>query len=118
MDNLNFKALALDWIDGWNKRDIERIMNHYADDIIFYSPTVIKRWNIADGKITGRQKLKEHFLKGFEVAPDLHFEFVDLLFGTDGVTIIYKRESGQLAADSIVLNENGKAVMVKAYYSH
>ncbi len=113
---MDTQAIALDWIDAWNKRDINRIMTHYTDDIIFYSLTVTKRWGIADGKIVGKEKLRAHFLKGFELAPNLYFEFIDMLSGTDGITIVYKRETGALVADVAVLDENGKATLVKAYY--
>jgi ketosteroid isomerase-like protein len=116
MSNINYKALAADWIDAWNKRDIDRIMNHYADDIEFHSSTVIKRWNIADGKLTGKEKLKQHFIKGFEEAPNLHFEFVDLVPEKDSFILTYKRENGQVVSDYIALNKNGEAILVKAYY--
>lgn len=39
-----------------------------------------------------------------------------MLSGADGITIIYKRETGALVADVAVLDENGKATLVKAYY--
>ncbi|MDB5117452.1 MAG: hypothetical protein JWQ79_2944 [Mucilaginibacter sp.] len=116
MIQLDYKAIALDWIAAWNRLDIDGIMSHYADDIIFYAPTVIKRWNIAEGKLAGKEKLRAHFLKGFELAPNLHFEFIDVLTGVDGMTIIYKRETGVLVADVVVLNQQGKGVLVKAYY--
>jgi ketosteroid isomerase-like protein len=43
-EDMNLKEIALDWIDAWNKKDIDRIMSHYSEDIIFFAPTVIKRW--------------------------------------------------------------------------
>jgi ketosteroid isomerase-like protein len=113
---MNLKEIALDWIDAWNKKDIDRIMSHYSEDIIFFAPTVIKRWGIIDGRINGKEQLRKHFLKGFELAPNLHFEFIDLLTGVDGITIIYKRETGAMVADVIQLDNNGKGKIVKAYY--
>ncbi len=117
MDNQHIKTLIADWIDAWNKQDIDRIMRHYTEDVIFYSPTVIKRWDITEGKIEGKEKLKAHFLKAFELVPDLHFEFRDVLYGVEGMIILYKRETGILAADIVTLNDEGKCFMVKAYYS-
>ena|ERR1700744_699805 len=116
MSNINYKHLATDWIDAWNKRDIDRIMSHYADDVEFHSPTVNKRWNITEGKLTGKEKLRQHFLKGFEEAPDLHFEFIELVPEKDSVIITYKRETGQTVSDYTRLNEKGKAILVNAYY--
>ena len=40
---MDLKEIALDWIDAWNKKDIDRIMDHYSDDVLFFAPTVIKR---------------------------------------------------------------------------
>jgi hypothetical protein len=60
--------------------------------------------------------LRKHFLKGLELAPNLHFEFIELLTGVDGMTIIYKRETGVVVADVIQLDSNGKGKIVKAYY--
>ena len=116
MPEINYKDLALDWINAWNKRDIEKIMSHYVDDIEFFSPTVIQRWNIPEGRIVGKEKLRQHFLKGFEVAPHLHFEFVSVLVEDSSITITYKRETGELVSDYIVLDKTGKARLVKAYY--
>ncbi len=116
MENLQYKVLASDWIDAWNKRDMDRIMNHYTDDVVFHSPTVVERWGIAEGKLSGKEKLKEHFLKAFEEAPHLQFEFVDLIPEKNSFIITYKSENGPVVSDFITLNENGKAVLVKAYY--
>ena len=113
----DIKPLVFDWMDAWNKKDIDSIMKHYVDDIVFYSPTVVKRWEISEGKIQGKAKLKEHFLKAFELFPDLHFEFISLLYGIDGIMIVYKRETGILAADIVTLNTENKCTMVKAYYA-
>ena len=97
--------------------DIDGIMSHYANDVVFYSPTVVQRWNIAEGKLNGKEKLRAHFLKGFEIATSLHFELLHVLTGVDGMTIIYRRETGKTVADVVQLNEMGQAIIVKAYYS-
>jgi ketosteroid isomerase-like protein len=34
--------LALDWIEGWNRHDLDAILSHYADDVEFTSPFVVK----------------------------------------------------------------------------
>ena len=32
------ESFAHEWIAGWNARDLDRILDHYADDVIFSSP--------------------------------------------------------------------------------
>ncbi len=36
-------------------------MVHYAEDVAFNSPTVIRRWGHADGWLHGKDKLRAHF---------------------------------------------------------
>ena len=33
-------ALAEHWIAAWNNHDLERILSHYAEDVVFSSPFV------------------------------------------------------------------------------
>jgi ketosteroid isomerase-like protein len=33
---------AHEWIGAWNSRDLERILAHYADDVVFRSPMAAK----------------------------------------------------------------------------
>ncbi len=89
---------------------------HYVPSIRFTAPTVISRWNKPDGILIGRDELRRHFKRGLDLAPHLHFELIDVLMGVDGVTIIYRRETGALVADIVVLDENYQGVEVHAYY--
>ena len=65
---------AAAWCDAWNRRDLVAVMAHYAEDVAFSSPTVVRRWNSADGW------LHAHFETGMQ-APGLRFALVEL----DGV---------------------------------
>ncbi len=115
MDMQRLKKEALEWINAWNDRDMQQIMEHYSEEVEFYSPTVVQRWGKNDGKLSGKAELQKHFLKGFELAPTLHFELIDILTGMDGVLIVYKRESGKIVADYVVPDEEGKAKLVKVF---
>jgi ketosteroid isomerase-like protein len=107
--------VARDWCDAWNRRDLDGIMCHYADDIEFSSPTVIKRWGIADGWLRGRDKVRENFAVGVK-APDLHFELLDVLIGVNTMCVLYRRETGALVTDLVELDANGRGRRVIACY--
>ena len=34
------EAFARDWIDAFNRHDLEAVLSHYADDVEFSSPVV------------------------------------------------------------------------------
>jgi ketosteroid isomerase-like protein len=106
---------AREWCDAWNRRDIEGIMHHYADDVEFSSPTVVKRWGIADGWLRGKDKVKDNFAVGVQ-SKDLRFELLDVLFGVNAMCVVYRRETGALVTDLVELDENGKGRRVIACY--
>jgi len=108
--------LIADWIDAWNRHDIDGIMAHYAEDVVFTAQTVIARWNKPDGRLNGKQALREHFIKGLELAPNLRFELTQVLLAPNGYAILYRRENGNSVLDAVELNELGLASHVTAYY--
>lgn len=64
---------AAAWIDAWNRKDLEAILSHYAEEAVFYSPTVIERMGIPDGKIVGKALLRTHFAKGLDSFQEVRF---------------------------------------------
>jgi hypothetical protein len=109
------RQAAQDWCDAWNRRDLDAIMDHYSDDVDFSSPTVIKRWGIADGWLRGKAKVRENFAIGV-TAENLRFELVDVLLGVNSMCVVYRRESGALVTDLVELDDNGKGRRVIACY--
>jgi len=107
-------AFARSWVNGWNTRNLDEIMSHYASDVEFWSPTVCKRWGIQSGKLLGKSKLREHFEKGLKT-PKLRFELIDVLPGVNGMTILYRRENGAFVVDVVELDEQGKGKNIRAY---
>jgi len=80
-------------------------MEHYADDIEFSSPTVIKRWGIPDGWLRGKSKVRENFAIGVK-AP----------VGVNSMCVVYRRETGALVTDLVELDANDKGRRVIACY--
>lgn len=115
MNYQDARQTARTWCDAWTNRDLDGVMEHYAEDVRFSSPTVIKRLGIASGWIEGKARLREHFSVGIK-APNLRFDLVDVLLGVEGLCIVYRRETGVLVADMVELDGNGKGKVVRAFY--
>jgi hypothetical protein len=111
------RAHASQWIAAWNQRDIEKIMEHYAEDIEFEANTVVRRWQKADGRLIGRDELRKHFELGLSLAPNLHFELEDVFFAPSGYAVLYRRDNGNRVLDIVELDARNKARKVKAFYS-
>jgi ketosteroid isomerase-like protein len=109
------RKAAQDWCDAWNRRDLDAIMHHYSEDVEFSSPTVVKRWGVADGWLRGKAKVRENFAIGVQ-ADNLHFELVDVLLGVQSMCVIYRRETGTLVSDLVELDASGRGKRVIACY--
>jgi hypothetical protein len=110
------QVLAAEWIESWNRHDLESIMAHYADDVVFEASTVVKRWNRPDGQLHGTKELREHFRRGLELAPALRFELEAVLTAPSGYAALYHRDNGNRVIDVVELNAQNKAARVKAFY--
>jgi hypothetical protein len=109
------QKVAEHWCDAWNRGDLDAVMTHYADGVAFSSPTVVKRWGIADGWLHGKDKLRENFAIGIK-ARGLRFDLVQVLAGVNAMCIVYRRETGALVTDLVELDAAGKARRVVACY--
>jgi hypothetical protein len=109
-------VLARGWCDAWNRRDIDAIMAHYADDVEFNSPTIVHRWGNADGWIRGKACLRANVEVGVK-APNLRFDLIDVLLGVGVICVIYRRETGTLVSDIVELDADGRGRRVLSCYS-
>src|SRR5687768_8482878 len=93
MDLAQARAVAEEWIAAWNARDLERILAHYADDVVFSSPLVVTRYGEASGVLRGKAALRQYFVGGLNTGgADIRFTLLDVLAGVNGYTIYYSRE--------------------------
>ncbi len=117
IDHEMAQHLAQAWIDAWNRHDLDAVMAHYAEDVEFYSPLIVKRLGIASGKITGKAQLKAYFEGGLAAQSALHFTLIQLLPGVDSLTLYYRRQDGTEVAEMMVLNADHRVSMVRNHYS-
>jgi len=92
-------AHAKDWIDAWNSHDLERILAHYSQDIVFEVETAKTRWNSPDGKLRGIAELRKHFALGLQLAPTLNFRLEQVFLSPSGCAVLYQRDHGNRVID-------------------
>ena len=44
---------AEEWAAAWNSHDLDRILTHYADDVVFSSPHIVRRLGKSSGEVYG-----------------------------------------------------------------
>jgi hypothetical protein len=105
---------AEDWCAAWNRRDLDAVMEHYADDVVLTSPVAVVRLGLEDGTLHGKEAVRDYFALGMQ-APGLNFELLDVLLGVDALAILYRRENGALVLDAAELDAAGKVRRVRVY---
>lgn len=109
--------LAEEWVDAWNRHDLELILSHYAEDVEFTSPFVRRVLGANDATLHGVGALRDYFGRALSVFPDLRFELYQVLEGAESVVLYYRSVRGLFAAETMELNREGKVRRVLAHYS-
>jgi hypothetical protein len=110
-------AFARAWIDAWNAHDLTAILSHYADDVEFFSPFVVRVLNDPAGVIRGKAALAAYFSRGLERFPELHFELHRVLAGVQSVTLYYRSVDDLQAAEVMELDASGKVRRALCHYA-
>lgn len=108
------RKFAQEWIAAWNARDLPRIMDHYAEDVHFRSPTAQNL--LEDGRVEGKPALELYWAKALALIEHLHFDLIDVLTGHDSLTILYRNQTGAMAAETFLFNGDGKVAYSVATY--
>lgn len=81
-------AFAAEWVDAWNAHDLERVLGHYAEDIVFTSQNSTRFTGDPAGRVVGKAALRDYWGKALAV-PGLHFTLKGLYSGPDGIAMRY-----------------------------
>ena len=107
---------AHEWLEAWNKHDVDLIMQHYADLIEFCSPVVQKVLGDPSGVVHGIDNLRNYFSRQLKNFSTLHFQLLDVFTSPQSIVLYYKINRGLLAAEVMLLNSEMKATKVYANY--
>jgi ketosteroid isomerase-like protein len=110
------QQLADAWYAAWNAHDLERILAHYSDDVVFTSPFAVEIAGRVDGRLEGKEALRGYFAAALERFPDLRFEPIALMVGLRSVVLHYRSVKDLPAAELMVVGGDGLVSEVIAHY--
>ncbi|WP_283136542.1 nuclear transport factor 2 family protein [Rhizohabitans arisaemae] len=109
------QGFAEEWVAGWNSRDLDRIMRHYADDVVFRSPIAARLIAGSDGTIRGKEALRAYWAEGLRLNPQLRFQLLGVYVGVGSVVIHYRKQTGQSSCEVLVF---GGDLVVSGWGTH
>ena len=115
MDLAFAQRFAADWAAAWNSHDLERILEHYTDDVVFASPKIVQLMGEPTGEVRGKEALRAYWGKGLQHLPDLHFTVEDVRASVDTVVINYRNERQQPVAEVLTFRDGRVSRGLGAY---
>ena len=101
-------AFAEKWSAAWNQRDVEAVLAHFHDDVVFTSPIAAEIVPGSAGVVHGKAALREYWTAALALIPDLHFDVVGVYQGESVLVINYRHQRGGLVNE--VLEFDGARV--------
>jgi hypothetical protein len=112
------RRFAQEWAEAWNSHDLDRILDHYDEQVILISPVALNLLNNGTGIVDGKSALREYFQRGLKAYPDLRFDLTDVLWGVETIVVYYGNNvrDGK-SAEVMQVNAAGKVCRVWANYN-
>ena len=115
MTNEKAQAFADEWIAAWNSRDLDRVLSHYAPEIVFLSPIAQKL--VGNGRVVGISALRSYWGKALANLPQLKFELLKVLVGYACLTVLYVNHRNEQAAETFEFASDGRIIRSFACYT-
>lgn len=107
---------AEEWIEAWNTRNLDSVLEHYAEDIELTSPLIVQLTGDPTGTLKGKPAIREYFAKGIARFPDAHFDLIEALAGVNSIVIYYKAVLEKRAAETCIFGSDGKIIKSMVHY--
>ena len=115
MDIGDANAFAQQWVEAWNSHDLERVLGHFTDDVVFSSPLIAQLTGDESGRVHGKDALRSYWRAGLERFPDLHFEVTGVAVGVDTVAINYRNHVGRAVVEVFTVQDGGATTGTALY---
>ncbi len=101
-------VFAQAWEVAWNSHDLDRIMTHYHDDVVFRSAKA--QVMVGQGVLVGKPVLRAYWAKALTNQPDLAFKVVDVFAGHNMLVMTYQNHKQVLAVETLRFGSDGLVI--------
>lgn len=102
MTPVDADAFTRDWCRAWNAHDVEAVLAHFHDDVVFSSPVAARLVPESGGVVRGKDALRQYWGAALLVFPELAFEVVMTYVGTQAMVINYRNHLGALVNEVLI----------------
>lgn len=116
---MSVEHIAVEWMDAFNAKDLERLLSLYHDNAEHYSPKLKIRKPETNGLVTGKAAMREWWQDAFDRLPTLFYKITSLTANDRQVFMEYVRElenEEDLLVAEVLEVENGKIIASRVYH--
>lgn len=108
MDQNTAARFARSWVEAWNRHDLDAVLAHFTDEVVFRSPVAAQVVPESGGVLRGKGSLRAYWSAALARIPDLEFELLGVYTGIDTLVLNYRNHVGGLVCE--VLRFDGERV--------
>jgi hypothetical protein len=100
-------AFADEWVRAWNAHDVEAVLVHFRDDVLFTSPVAARVLPETGGVVRGKAALRDYWTTALKSLPDLHFDVIGVYRGESTLVINYRNHRDELVSEVLTFDGDG-----------
>ena len=98
------------WEAAWNAHDLDAVLAHFADKVVFYSPYAAQVLPDTGGVLRGKGELYRYWAEGLRLLPDLHFTVEGVHAGVSSLVLHYRNQRDVLVDEVLIFDDAGLVV--------
>jgi hypothetical protein len=107
LDSAGAERFASEWAQHWNSHDLEGLLAHFSDDVLWTSPVAVQVVEGSDGVLRGKAALRAYYAEGLRRTPELHFDVLGVYQGVNVVVINYRNHRGAMVSEVLSFDDAG-----------
>jgi len=88
--NIDARAFADRWISEWNRKDVEAVLAHFSESVVFTSPRA--KAIVGSPRVEGKSVLREYWTKAIARIQTIHFTLDYVISDGDRISVVYIAE--------------------------
>ena len=95
------------WEAAWNSHDLDAVLAHFADKVVFYSPYAAQVLPETGGVLRGKDELRRYWDEGLRLVPDLRFTVEGVNAGVSSLVLHYRNQRDVLVDEVLIFDDAG-----------
>ena len=87
---IDARVFADRWISDWNRKDVEAVLSHFSESVVFTSPRA--KVVVGSASVNGKSSLREYWTKAIDRIQTIHFTLDYVISEEDRMSIVYIAE--------------------------